>query len=221
MLYRRRFIEQNRTEYQTQSNTKKLIVSKNFQYKYCWYVFTAVAGGALLFLIPSFFFISQNYELFKTLAYDVQPHLVSHLEREVIWLKIFLFLSFIFISLVTLVLSMRMTKNLLSPLLRMEKHMHKLMLGQWNTPDFSIRDIDDFRELAMTYDYFYRALKANTEVELSLLTKLNIDPQNREAYAAWNQLLNTKRARLGIKDEFIVNESIRNINEYSRRPRAS
>lgn len=182
---------------------------------------TAVAGGAILFLLPAFYFISQNYELFKSLAYDTHPTFVAHLEREMTWLTVFLSASFIALIGVTLFLSIRMTKNLLSPLVTMEKHMHKLMLGQWDIPDYHLPAEDDFRDLSLTYDYFYRSLKANTESELRLLEKLSIDPQNREAYAAWKHLLNEKRARLGIKEEFITNESVVELNGFDQKRRAS
>lgn len=207
MLYGRRVIEPQRASHGSSGlGARRYILNKSFQYKYCWYMVTAVAGGAILFLLPSYFFINQNYELFKSLAYDTHPHLIQHLEREISWLKVFLGASFTFLGAITLFLSIRMTKNLLSPLVKIEKHMHKLMLGQWHIPDY-IPDHDDFRELGMTYDYFYRALKANTEAELKLLEKLSIDPQNREAFAAWKNLLSIKRARLGINSDSISSDS--------------
>lgn len=219
MLYGRRVIEPQRAP--QGQNSRRFILNKAFQYKYSWYMITAVAGGAILFLLPAFYFINQNYELFKSLAYDTHPNLVAHLEREITWLRIFLVASFAFIGGVTLFLSIRMTRNLLSPLIRMEKHMHQLMLGQWHIPDYHLPEEDDFRDLSMTYDYFYRSLKANTETELKLLEKLSIDPQNREAYAAWRHLLTEKRARLGIKEEFIINENVLSLNEFDQKRRVS
>ncbi|KYG69466.1 hypothetical protein AZI87_09810 [Bdellovibrio bacteriovorus] len=219
MLYGRRVIEPQRVPHG--QGPRRFILNKSFQYKYCWYMVTAVAGGAVLFLLPAYYFIVQNYDLFKSLAYDTHPYLVEHLEREVTWLKIFLSASFLFLMGVTLFLGIRMTKNLLSPLVTMERHMHQLMLGQWHIPDYHLPEEDDYRDLAMTYDYFYRALKANTETELKLLEKLSIDPQNREAYAAWKHLLAEKRARLGIREEFITNDSVVDLSEFDQRRRVS
>ena len=219
MLYGRRVIEPQRAQHR--ETAQKFILNKAFQYKYSWYMVTAVAGGCLLFLLPAFYFISQNYQIFTSLAYDTQPTLVAHLERETMWLKVFLAVSFVFIVATSLFLSIRMTKNLLAPLVKMERHMHQLMLGQWNIPDFKLPEDDDFRDLSMTYDYFHRALKANTESELKLLEKLTIDPQNREAYAAWVSLMNTQRARLGIEETFISNESVLQLSEFDQKRRAS
>lgn len=202
-------------------NSERLILNKSFQYKYAWYMITAVAGGAFLFYLPAYYFINQNYELFKSLAYDTHPYLVQHLEREVTWLQVFMAASFTVLTGITLFLSMRMTRSLLAPLMKMEKHMHQLMLGQWHIPDYHIPDEDDFRDLSMTYDYFYRALKANTESELKLLEKMSIDPHNREAYAAWSHLVAEKRARLGMQEDFISTENVVNLTEFDPKRRAS
>jgi hypothetical protein len=218
MLYGRRVIEPQKA---ASYPSRKLILNKAFQYKYSWYMVTAVVGGSLLFLIPALYFVSQNYNLFVSLAFDTRPGLVQHLEREMTWLTVFLAASFVIMTFTSLFFSIRMTRNLLAPLISMEKHMHKLMLGQWNTPDFKIPEEDDFRDLSMTYDYLYRSLKVGAETELKLLEKLSVDPQNREAYAAWKQLMDTKRALLGIESGFISNENVVSLNEFDRKHRAS
>jgi hypothetical protein len=207
MLYGRRILETQRTH--AQSGDKKYILNKAFQYKYSWYLVTAVAGATLLFLIPTYYFLVQNYQIFTSLAYDTQPQLVSHLEREVLWLRIFMVVSFFVIAGITLFLGLRMTKNLINPLIQMEKHMRQLMLGQWHISDYKVLEDDDFRDLSVTYDYFHRSLRANTEIELKMLEKLTIDPQNREAYAAWKNLVEIKRSRLGMKDAFIVRDDVK------------
>lgn len=207
MLYGRRILETQRTH--AQSGDKKYILNKAFQYKYSWYLVTAVAGATLLFLIPTYYFVVQNYLIFTSLAFDTQPQLVSHLEREVLSLRIFMVVSFFVIAGITLFLGLRMTKNLINPLIQMEKHMRQLMLGQWHISDYKVLEDDDFRDLSVTYDYFHRALRANTEIELKLLEKLTIDPQNREAYAAWKNLVEIKRSRLGLKDAFIVRDDVK------------
>lgn len=198
MLYGKRIYEpQPRLSH---NRSQKMILNKAFQYKYTLFLMTAVLGGALLFFIPAYYFINQNYTLFTNLAYDTQPALVTHLEREVIWLAVFMVLSLGLIGGMTLIAGLRMTKNLLAPLVQMEKHMKELMYGHWHIPDYKITHEEDFRDLAMTYDYFYRSLKANTEAELKLIEKLSIDPQNREAYAAWKNLITIKRSRLGMQE---------------------
>lgn len=219
MLYGRRALTPQRVH---QGNTSlRLVLEKRFQYKYTGFMVTAIVGGTALFLIPSFYFINQNYELFKTLAFDTHPYLVEHLEREISWLKFFLLASLTLMMGLTFLLSIKMTRNILAPLIQMEKHMHSLMLGHWHIPDYQIPEREDFRDLSLTYDYFYRSLKANTEAELKLLEKLSIDPQNREAYTAWRSLINEKRARLGLNEEFISNENVLSLNEFDQKRHVS
>lgn len=198
MLYGKRIYEpQSRLSH---ARTQKMILNKAFQYKYTVFLMTAIIGGILLFFAPAYYFINQNYALFINLAYDTQPALITHLEREVVWLGVFMVVSLGVIASMTLLVGLRMTKNLLAPLVQMEKHMKELMYGHWHIPDYKIDQDDDFRDLAVTYDYFYRSLKANTEAELKLIEKLSIDPQNREAYAAWKNLIMIKRSRLGMQE---------------------
>lgn len=217
MLYGKRIYEpQSRMSH---SRTQKMILNKAFQYKYTLFLMTAVLGGILLFFAPAYYFINQNYTLFTNLAYDSQASLVTHMEREVIWLGVFMAVSLGVIATMTLFIGLRMTKNLLAPLVQMERHMKELMYGHWHIPDYRITHEDDFRDLAMTYDYFYRSLKANTEAELKLIEKLSIDPQNREAYAAWKNLITIKRSRLGLQElpfeEFSVQPLSRSGPDFS------
>ena len=159
-----------------------------------------------MFLVPAYYFISQNYQIFLNLAYDVQPRLLEHLEREMVWLKAFFVASFFVITGISMALGIRMTKMFIAPLVRMESHMRHLLLGQWHVPEYQVHEDEDFRDLSMTYDYFYRSLRATTESELKMLESLVIDPQNREAYAAWKTLMELKRSRLGITEPFIVRD---------------
>ncbi len=198
MLYGKRIYESQSRR--SSKRSRKIILNRAFQYKYTLFLMTSVIGGVLLFFAPAYYFINQNYTLFTKLAYDTQPALVTHLEREVIWLEVFMVLSLCLVAGMTLLIGLRMTKNLLAPLMQMEKHMKELMYGHWHIPDYKIATDDDFRDLALTYDYFYRSLKANAEAELKLIERFSIDPQNREAYAAWKNLIMINRSRLGMQE---------------------
>ncbi len=195
MMYGRRY-------YKAESIAKtpskeQMFVFKAFQLKYARSMLLAIVGGSLLFFAPVYYFLNQNYSLFTDLAFDVSPQLVAHLEREVHWLLIFMLTSLVSIAAVTFYLSMQMTKNIMIPLTAINKHMQQLMLGIWSAPEIDIETQKEFKDLSVTYDYFHRTLKASTDAELKLLEKINVDPQNREAYRAWKQLISEKRARLG------------------------
>jgi hypothetical protein len=208
MFYGRRIFKSTQQQFEESRFLRKYIINRAFQYKYLLYTATAIAGGVMVFLIPAYFFISQNYQVFSQIAFDSHPHLISHLDREISWLKGFLILSFITILVSCSWLVIRMTKNLISPLIEIEKHMRLLMLGHWDIPDYQMHADNEYRDLSMTYEYFYRALRANTEVELQLLEKMNIDPHNREAYAAWKKLVSIHRSRLGQQSIHSISENV-------------
>lgn len=194
MLYGRRAPEAKTSR---TGHSKKILLDPHAQWKYLLYHTVFVVLSAVLLFLPSFYFIHQNYSIFTKIAYDTHPGLIIHLERETTWLSFFLIISLILIGFVSFILSWRMVRHLTNPLYRMERHMRKLLQGHWHIPDFEYKQ-SDFKDLALTYDYFYRVLKINTEMELRLLERLNIDSNNREAYAAWKSLMEIKQKRLGL-----------------------
>lgn len=198
MLYSRRIGDIRNSPKKNQ----RLILDESIQLKYTLYLCMAITGSVLLFFLPTYFFINQNYQIFLRLAFDTHPALLKHLEREIHWLWFFLASGLICIGLLSFFLTIRMTRNLIDPLARMEQHMRKLLQGHWHIPDFDVPK-NDFKDLSLTYDYFYRVLKINTEMELKLLEKLNVDAQNREAYAAWKSLIEIKQQKLGLTQNYL------------------
>lgn len=205
MIYGRRFFEKSNTKVPAQETGQKFkyrkggvhLLYKNFQLKYTLYLLSAVAGAILIFTLPSWYFIQQNYEVFYKLAYDTQPQLLEHIEREVTWLGFF----FGFSQLATIAfcfwLGLRITGSIIGPIWALERHMKKITLGDWAAEDFRIRAGDDFRSLANSYSYLYRSLRAQTEADIRMLEKMVIDPKDDETFSTWQSLLAVKRSQLG------------------------
>lgn len=219
MLYGRRVIEPQISN--TQRAPSRFILNRNFQYKYCWYLLTAIAGGCFFFFAPSYFFISQNYDLFRNLAFDTQPQLVEHLERELMWLKAFFVLGFSTICALVLYLSLRVTKQLLTPIVAIEKHMFQVSAGKLNVDDFYLDEAEDFKELSLTYEYLYKSLQERSLKEVELLKKIDINSMDRESYAIWKQLLTDKQNSLGIQEELMTSENVVSLSEFDQKRRAS
>lgn len=211
MIYGQRFFEKTSTTHPThEASTARDFVSrkqksihllyKGFQFKYSLYLLAAVAGSVAIFMLPTWYFINQNYEIFQHLAYDIQPQLLEHLDREKTWI-LFLFL---FAEVSTIGFSawigLRITTALVGPIWSLERHMKKVTLGDWSAEDFRIRATDDFRSLANTYSYLYRSIRAQTESEIKMLEKMVVDPKDVENYSTWKALLTSKKQQLGIVD---------------------
>ena len=168
-----------------------------FQKKYVYYLVTTMTVLTLFFYGPAIYFLTQNYDLLIQLAYETHPGLVQHLERETQWIWFFAGASLLGIVGLTFWIGATLTQRLIEPVIAIEKHMRELVMGRWDVPDFNSR-FEEFKELTLTYEYFYRSLKTMTEDELKLLNQIVVDNHHREAWGNWLHLINLKRRRLGL-----------------------
>ena len=169
-----------------------------FQWKYTLYILSALGLSFLAFVGPTYWLTEQNYRIFSQLAYQSQPELVHYLEREIVWLRFFLGFSLLFTMLFCVFLGLRFTSRILRPIVDLERHMKKLTLGNWSSPDFRAREGDDFPSLIHTYGYLYRSLRANIENEIQLLQNLPIDSHHRAAINLLENLIRQKKLQLGL-----------------------
>lgn len=205
MIYGRRFFEKSNTKVPPPQATQKFkyrksgahLLYKSFQLKYTMYLLAAVAGSLLIFTVPSWYFLQQNYEVFYNLAYDTQPQLLEHLEREITWLGFFFGFSLLSTVGFCFWLGIKLTTSMVGPIWALERHMKKITLGDWAAEDFRIRANDDFRSLANSYSYLYRSLRAQTESDIRMLEKMVLDPKDAETFSTWQSLLAVKRSQLG------------------------
>ena len=173
---------------------------RSFQLKYVLFLTAAGIGCVVAFVGPIWFFLSQNYGIFQKLAYDVNPQLLEHLDRELIWLKALMIVAILGLGCFCAWIALKVTDSIISPLIGLERHMKKITLGDWSAEDFRTRATDDFRSLTSTYSYLYRAMRAQTLSDIRMLEKLMIDPKDHEAMQTWSTLINSKRQQLGFKE---------------------
>ena len=206
MIYGRRVIESHQWLYAKSGPLKSPPVDRKFQWKYTWYLTFALMGSAAVFFVPMVASVLQNYRIFIALADQSQASLVQNLEREVFWLMTFLGISLSGMFALCVFIGFRLTESILGPLISMERHMKKLLYGNLIQKDFQIRASDDFRSLASTYSYLFQSLKAQAEQDLKWLEKISVDPKDQEALWAWQNLIKTKRAQLGLKTDSLTTE---------------
>lgn len=208
MPYGRRFFEKPRNlsaanPDQSERRQRNITGStyRAFRGKYTLFLVTAVVGSLLVFAIPTVYFLNQNYEIFSRLAYEIQPQLLSHLDREYGWLIGFMVASFLALGFFGLWIGLRVTRAVIQPLNAMEIHMKQAILGDWRNPEFQSRNSEDLRSLLETYNYFYRAMRTQAESDLKYLQRIVVDPSHREAYQIWQSLVSNKREQLGLSEE--------------------
>ncbi len=156
-----------------------------------------MASLTVCFYGPAIYFITQNYQVMTSLAYQTYPSLVQHLERETQWIWMFAVGSILGIVGLTFWISVTLTQRLIEPVIAIEKHMRDLVMGRWDVPDFDSQ-YEEFKELTLTYEYLYRSLKTMTEEELKLLDRVVVDRNRKDAWGSWLYLVNMKRKRLGL-----------------------
>jgi hypothetical protein len=181
------------------ADSHALHLNKRFQSRYVTLLTASLLTSSAIFLLASFYFTQQNQAIFENLAFDIYPNLVKHIERESNWLLILLGLSFGAIGVSTMWIAKRMTAHLIEPLVEMEKHMRHLIIGEWEKSGYRFSESKDFKDLSVTYDYLLNTLKSMTEQELEMLTRMRLDPHDKETIHTWSELINQKRKRLGLQ----------------------
>jgi len=225
MLFGRRFKDRVPSGIDRNRPLKKGVFKdshRQFRWKYTGYLLATTIGTLFLFLGVTVSNFIQNYQIFKKLAFDLNPQLVLHLEREVTWFLIFLAVSVVAIASLTFLIGFKMTTSILRPLIHMERHMTKVINGDWGSEDFRFSKAEDLTDLYGTYSYLYRSLRAQAQMELKLLEKLVIDPNNRETITTWKQLVNMKKTQLNLREKIepiVGNEP--KISEFADSRRAS
>lgn len=161
----------------------------------------AVGLCVVIFLGTALYFTEQNYEMFKLIAFETKPSLINHLEREIVWLRLFFVMGTLATVGVTIFYGRRLIRSLIAPMEKMEDHLMTLLRGDWWVPPPQLPGVESHRGFFLTYDLFHRSLKDKAHAELFMLEKIVVDPANREAYNSWKVLVDSYRARLGVQAE--------------------
>lgn len=155
-------------------------LKKRFQKKYLSVIATFVSVCLFAFIVPLFFFLNQNYEIFLGLAYKNSPDLIEHLLQEKLWMQKYLVIAFITAMVFTLLFTRGLTQRIIGPLLVLQAHIKTLTRGNWAENDLKVRDDDEFHELIKNYNYFCSSLKRATKHEIEILEEyysLKPDPR--------------------------------------------
>lgn len=178
-------------------------------------VITAIVSS--LFFIPTYHFVSENFKIFMSLAFEYQPSLVQHLERELSWIQLFFGSAIAGFTAFTSFYFYQSLRGALSPLEKMCQHIEGLKKGMYHSEEMTCQ-ANELTALTGLYSEFHRSLKNQTEEELALLKRIPVDPNNKDALIALKKLISLKEEQLGVA---ALNENVVNLSEYDRQRRAS
>ncbi|MCB0383993.1 MAG: hypothetical protein KDD43_01270 [Bdellovibrionales bacterium] len=171
-------------------------VDREFQVRYISLVLAAASVGALLNLVPIFFFLEQNYDIFYDLAFNTAPQVLEHLERERFWIRIFSVGSFLSIVAFFGFVGFKMTSRIVGPLKVLRNHLKQVSRGNWRLNPIKVREADEFQDLIEAYNYFYSSYRTMLQRDLERLKSLSIDSSNRDAYLAWKHMIEERAMQL-------------------------
>lgn len=174
-------------------------------YRYAFHVSLVVAFVLSVCFLALARMLMQNYQFFINQALIHSPGILSHIERERNWAFLFLFVSGLAIVVVNLILILRLIRRFSLPATELHQHLMQLSRGRWFVTPIEPESSVEFRSLFNEYNYFYKSLQTITAAEISLLEKIPIDPNNREAMAILNQLISDKKNRLGVEEIIVQN----------------
>lgn len=215
MLQGRRFFE-----YRPPENFKarrKLILHKAFQYKYLQILVGSLALGLLAFVVPAIFFINQNYKIFTQMAFNMAPQIVDQLLKEENWIYFLFAVSCICLLSFFTYIVLRMTSKLVGPLMAVDRHMKKVIHGDFSMSGLKMRQDDELKDILKTYDHLYQSLRHQIQQDINTLKKLHIEPSDRESYTQWKNMISRKEKQIGNMESKVVSLE----NKTEQRQRAS
>ncbi len=169
---------------------------------------------SMIFMIPFIYFLEQNYSIFLNLATQSKPSLLQYLEREIIWLRMFLIFAGIATFACITFISYRMMKFLSTPFALTEEHFESMEKYQnWSlTPPRVFSEEMDQRFLA-AYRRHHQYLNETLENDLKLLNSIKIIEMDRASQFAVESLKKNYHSRLG---KLIPKEEARVIEIFSK-----
>ena len=190
--------------------TKKssMFIDKDFQVKYTLLVLGAASVGMLMVLFPVYYFLNQNYQIFLELAYEHAPKLLSHLEKERQWMNTLLTTVSISLLVFFFVLGIKMTAKIVGPLKVLRNHLKHISRGHWSMDPIRVREDDEFQDIIEAYNYFFSSFKTNAKKDLELIKSFAVDKTNRDAYYAWQAMIEQKSIQLDILDNTFFEQPI-------------
>lgn len=154
------------------SQRSSRFIDRDFQMKFTRYIFIVSILSSLVFLIPTMYFINQNYDIFIGLADTFAPDIANHIASERFGFNIVFPVLFLANIAFWLIYTKNMTAKIVGPAKILRNHLRLLTRGDYTLPPVQLRDDDEFKDLIQTYNYFYSLMRVQNEKELSDLKKV-------------------------------------------------
>ena len=177
-----------------------LFVDRDFQVRYTTIFVVSAALGCIFVFVPIYYFMNQNYQIFVDLAYVHSPNIIDHLEKEKLWLNTLLIGASLALITFFFVFGFKITDQISAPLKILRNHLRLISRGYWSIPVIKVRENDEFQDIIESYNYFFSSFQNNMINDLEKIRAFSIDKSNRDAYLAWQALIDEKCRQLDLKE---------------------
>lgn len=175
---------------------RSLYMKRQFQLRYIFYMAGSFIATLLMAGAPVYFFIHQNYKLFRELAHEKAPEILNALENERVWLLRIVSIMLLFSTVFFTYFGLKLTSRIVGPLLVLQNHIQRLIMGDFTITQIKVRENDEFQDLIAAYNYFYLSLRQKTINDLEKLRRVEPPSKDRVAHAYWMDLINERRYQL-------------------------
>jgi hypothetical protein len=172
-------------------------IDKEFQLRYIFTLVGAALIGMIVSSLPILYYATQNYDIFKELAFSYEPKLISHLSREITWIKFLLATSTICLTGFFTYFGYKVSNKIVAPIKILNYHIKFLSRGKWHLNPIKIRSNDEFQELIDNYNYFFTSFKTQINMEMRKLKNINKSDSEAEKNLEINEMLTDKQRQLG------------------------
>lgn len=183
---------------------KTSFIDRHFQMRYTLVLIGGAAIGLIVVLSPVFYFLHSNYKIFVDIAYEASPKLVDYLEREKLWISVFLAGTVLALIAFFTMIGFRFTNKIVGPINVLKNHLTELSHGNWHTSPLKVREDDEFQELIEVYNYFFQSYKAQIRKDLDNLKKLNVSKEDVQIYRLWESMIEEKANQLKLPKEMVA-----------------
>lgn len=141
-------------------------IDRQFQLKYSSRSFWLCIMSGIFMAAPLFYLLNQNYSMLRDLMFGVEPELLRHIDREQVFLNIFLLAVFVGHLIFIKVFAKSMTAKIVGPLKKLRNRFRLLSRGEYAEPNLRVREDDEFHDLIASFNYFYAGLQDQTHRDL-------------------------------------------------------
>lgn len=193
-----------RSKQETYSYRPNSYLDRPLQLQFIHRIITMVLVSTTVAILPAIYFINQNFNYIRDLLADVAPELIRYVEREQVYANGALLGLFLFQICFLMMFSKKMSSQLIAPITKLSNHLKALSRGEFTQAPVRTREFDEYQDLIINYNYFYKSLRAQSEKQIASYQEILKEKLPPGARGIIQEMLLEKTAQLGRPENVTV-----------------